>query len=163
MCTIAADGGVINITAAVCTAGFHWWRSGNKKRTQNVSEYMLLLALCLVLIFTLKTLLSCAAFSECICSAASSARRRWSERRHVVARTSTLFSGLSSPSFRYRFLKKTTQHLRRVCRKRNFKNKQAESKQIRSLAYGIIKFLRGMTNRLSDLLRLLFIYVTGGF
>jgi len=59
--------------------------------------------------------------------------------------------------------KKTTQHLRRVCRKRNFKNKQAESKQIRSLAYGIIKFLRGMTNRLSDLLRLLFIYVTGGF
>ena len=27
---------------------FHWWRSGNKKRTQNVSEYMLVLALCLV-------------------------------------------------------------------------------------------------------------------
>ena len=40
--------GVLNITAAVCTAGFHWWRSGNKKRTQNVSEYMLVLALCLV-------------------------------------------------------------------------------------------------------------------
>ena len=32
------------------TAGFHWWRSGNKKRTQNVSEYMLVLALCLVII-----------------------------------------------------------------------------------------------------------------
>jgi len=39
-------GGVLNITAAVWTAGFHWWRSGNKKRTQNVSEYMLVLALC---------------------------------------------------------------------------------------------------------------------
>jgi len=44
----AADGGVLNITAADWTAGFHWWRSGNKKRTQNVSEYMLVLALCLV-------------------------------------------------------------------------------------------------------------------
>jgi len=44
----AADGAVLNITAAVWTAGFHWWRSGNKKRTQNVSEYMLVLALCLV-------------------------------------------------------------------------------------------------------------------
>ena len=42
-------GGVLDITAAVWTAGFHWWRSGNKKRTRNVSEYMLLLALCLVL------------------------------------------------------------------------------------------------------------------
>ena len=41
-------GGVLNITAAVWTAGFHWWRSGNKKRTQNVSKYMLVLALCLV-------------------------------------------------------------------------------------------------------------------
>ena len=28
---------------------FHWWRSGNKKRTQNVSDYMLVLALCLVM------------------------------------------------------------------------------------------------------------------
>jgi len=37
----AADGSVLNITAAVWTAGFHWWRSGKKKRTQNVSEYML--------------------------------------------------------------------------------------------------------------------------
>jgi len=44
----AADGGVLDITAAVWTAGFHGWRSGNKKRTQNVSEYMLVLALCLV-------------------------------------------------------------------------------------------------------------------
>jgi len=41
-------GGVLNITAAVWTAGFHWWRSGNKKRTQNVRENMLVLALCLV-------------------------------------------------------------------------------------------------------------------
>ena len=29
-------GGVLNITAAVWTAGFRWWRSGNKKRTQNI-------------------------------------------------------------------------------------------------------------------------------
>jgi len=40
--------GGFNITVAVWTAGFHWWRSGNKKRTQNVSEYMLVLAVCLV-------------------------------------------------------------------------------------------------------------------
>ena len=48
-CGLAADGGVLNITAAVWTAGFHWWHSGNKKRTQNVIEYMLILAVCLVL------------------------------------------------------------------------------------------------------------------
>ena len=41
-------GALLSITAAVWTAGFHWWRSGNKKRKQNVSEYMLVLALCLV-------------------------------------------------------------------------------------------------------------------
>jgi len=29
-------------------SGFHWWRSGNIIRMQNVSEYMLVLALCLV-------------------------------------------------------------------------------------------------------------------
>jgi len=33
---LAVDGGVLNITAAVCTSGFHWWRSGNITRTQNV-------------------------------------------------------------------------------------------------------------------------------
>jgi len=43
-----STGGVLNITAVAWTAGFHWWRSGNKKRTQNVTEYMLVLALCLV-------------------------------------------------------------------------------------------------------------------
>jgi len=41
-------GGVLNITAAAWNAGFHWWRSGNITRTQNVSEYMLVLAVCLV-------------------------------------------------------------------------------------------------------------------
>ena len=41
-------GGVLNITTAACTAVFHWWRSGNITRTQNVSEYMLVLDLCLV-------------------------------------------------------------------------------------------------------------------
>ena len=40
--------GVLNITAVAWTAGFHWWRSGNITRTQTVSEYMLVLALCLV-------------------------------------------------------------------------------------------------------------------
>jgi len=44
-----STGGVLNITAAAWTSGFLWWRSGNKKRTQNVSEYMLVLALCLVI------------------------------------------------------------------------------------------------------------------
>ena len=32
--------GVLNITAAAWTSGFHWWRSATT-RTQNVSEYML--------------------------------------------------------------------------------------------------------------------------
>ena len=41
-------GGVLNITVAASTVGFHWWRSGNITRTQNVSECMLVLALCLV-------------------------------------------------------------------------------------------------------------------
>jgi len=45
-----AMGGVLNITAAAWTAGFHWWRSGNIARTQNVSKYMFVLALCLVII-----------------------------------------------------------------------------------------------------------------
>ena len=44
----STGGGVLNITAAAWSAGFHWWRSGNITRTQNVSEYMLLLVLCLV-------------------------------------------------------------------------------------------------------------------
>ena len=41
-------GGVLNITAAAWTAGFQRWRSGDITRTQNVSEYVLVLALCLV-------------------------------------------------------------------------------------------------------------------
>jgi len=40
--------GVLNITAAAWTAGFHWWHSGNMTRMQNVSEYMLVLVVCLV-------------------------------------------------------------------------------------------------------------------
>jgi len=39
---------ILNITAAIWTAGFRWWRSSNITRTQNVSEYMLVLALGLV-------------------------------------------------------------------------------------------------------------------
>ena len=46
-CDWPSTGGVLNITAAAWTAGF-LWHSRNKKRTQNVSEYMLVLALCLV-------------------------------------------------------------------------------------------------------------------
>jgi len=30
--------------------GFYWWRSGDTTRTQNVSVYMLVLALCLVVL-----------------------------------------------------------------------------------------------------------------
>ena len=44
---ITRDGGVHNITAAAWTAGFQWWRSGDITRTQNVCEYMIVLALCL--------------------------------------------------------------------------------------------------------------------
>jgi len=43
-------GGVLDITAAAWTAGFQWWRSGDITRMQNVSEYMLVLTLCLVAI-----------------------------------------------------------------------------------------------------------------
>jgi len=49
-----STGDVLNITAAAWTAGFLRWRSGNKKRTQNVSEYMLVLALCLVVTVLIK-------------------------------------------------------------------------------------------------------------
>jgi len=43
-------GGVLNITAVAWTVGFQWWRSGDIRRMQNVSEYVLVLALCLVYI-----------------------------------------------------------------------------------------------------------------
>ena len=43
-----STGGVLNITTAAWTVGFQWWRSGNVTRTENVSEYVLVLALCLV-------------------------------------------------------------------------------------------------------------------
>jgi len=47
-----SKGRVLNITAAAWTAGFDGgWRSSNITRTQNVSEYMLVLALCLVLTY----------------------------------------------------------------------------------------------------------------
>ena len=45
-----STGGVLNITASAWTAGFQWWRSGDITRTQNVSEYMHVVALCLVVI-----------------------------------------------------------------------------------------------------------------
>jgi len=41
-------GGVLDITAAAWTVGFLWWRSAKVMRMQNVSEYMLVLAVCLV-------------------------------------------------------------------------------------------------------------------
>jgi len=47
---VTVRGGVLNITATAWTAGFQWWRSGDITRTQNVSEYMLVLALCLVVL-----------------------------------------------------------------------------------------------------------------
>jgi len=67
---LAVDGGVLNITAAVWTAGLHWWRSDNKKQTQNVSEYMLVLALCLVLYVSLigcVSLIGSMCVSDCLC------------------------------------------------------------------------------------------------
>jgi len=48
---LAVDGGVLNITAAAWTTGFHWGSSGDITRTQNVSECMLVLAVCLVYLF----------------------------------------------------------------------------------------------------------------
>ena len=45
-----STGDVLNITAAAWTVGFQWWRSGDITQTQNVSVYMLVLALCLVII-----------------------------------------------------------------------------------------------------------------
>ena len=45
-------GGVLNITAVVWISAFQWWRSGNITRTQNVSEYMVVLDLCLVTIIS---------------------------------------------------------------------------------------------------------------
>jgi len=42
-------GGILNITAAAWTAGFQWWRSGDITRTRNVSEYMLVPTVCLVI------------------------------------------------------------------------------------------------------------------
>ena len=44
----SSTGGILNITAAAWTAGFQWWRSGDITWTQNVSEYVLVLVLCLV-------------------------------------------------------------------------------------------------------------------
>ena len=43
-----STGGVLNITVAAWTAGFQWPRSGDITRMQNVSQYTLVLALCLV-------------------------------------------------------------------------------------------------------------------
>jgi len=43
-----STGDVLSITAAPWTAGFQWWRSGDIMRAQSVSEYMIVLALCLV-------------------------------------------------------------------------------------------------------------------
>jgi len=51
--------GVLNITADAWTAGFHGWRSGNIMRMQNVSEYMLVLALCLFRIAVSLTFYAC--------------------------------------------------------------------------------------------------------
>ena len=50
-----STGGVLNITAAAWTAGFQWWHSGDTAQTQNVSEYMHVLALCLLFILCILT------------------------------------------------------------------------------------------------------------
>jgi len=43
-----STGDVLNITAAAWTTGFQWWRSGDITRTQNFSECILVLGLCVV-------------------------------------------------------------------------------------------------------------------
>ena len=50
-------GGILNFTVLAWTAGFQWWHSCDLTRTQNVSEYMLVLALCLVCTCAVKLLL----------------------------------------------------------------------------------------------------------
>ena len=50
-------GSVLNITAAAWTVSFQWWRSGDIRRTQNVSEYMLVLTLCLINLLVLVILI----------------------------------------------------------------------------------------------------------
>ena len=60
---MAGDGGVLKIARRIWevgvagwsvtgrrreTAGYQWWRSSDITRMQNVSEYMLVLALCVV-------------------------------------------------------------------------------------------------------------------
>jgi len=47
-CDLPSTVSVLNITAVAWTAGFQWWHSGDIMRMQNVSEYMSVLALCLV-------------------------------------------------------------------------------------------------------------------
>ena len=54
-----STGGVLNITSAAWTAGFQWWRSGDITRTQNVSEYMLVVAVCLVISIMIMMIVSC--------------------------------------------------------------------------------------------------------
>jgi len=71
-------GGVLNITVAVWTAGFLWWHSGNKKRTQNVSEYMLVLALCLVYFFYLPVVKLAVTWCACMSGGVVVATRLWS-------------------------------------------------------------------------------------
>jgi len=53
---LSMGGSILNITVAAWTVGFHRWCSGNIMRTQNVNEYMLVLALCLVCICTTEPL-----------------------------------------------------------------------------------------------------------
>jgi len=60
-------GGVLNITAAAWTAGLQWWHSGDIRRTQNVSEYMLVLAVCLVIHFDVKSNLALTRNINCQC------------------------------------------------------------------------------------------------
>jgi len=58
-----------SFTAAAWTVGFQWWRSGDVTRTQNVSEYMLVLALCLVsLIITTRHITKIFMYTDSFCT-----------------------------------------------------------------------------------------------
>jgi len=89
-----STGGVVKITAAAWTVGFPWWRSGNITRTQNVSEYMLVLALCLVkLANDSRWAEAITCFGENICLFSWDATRTYSNDRIEVTKDCQKTSG----------------------------------------------------------------------
>ena len=85
-------GNVLIITAAAWTAGFQWWRSGDITRTQNVSEYMLVLALCLVIFCqNSRVIITQRSYSTCSLITTVSLLETWTRDDHSPA-TGHLFA-----------------------------------------------------------------------